>query len=50
MPFPAKVLRFRPGRDFLNFNPHLHVIVSDGCFLNGGDFHMVPGFVLENLE
>lgn len=36
--------------DFLSFNPHLHAIVSDSCFLNGGDFHMAPGFVLENLE
>ena len=26
--------------DFLNFNPHLHAIVSDGCFSKDGDFHM----------
>ena len=36
--------------DFLNFNPHLHAIVSDGCFLDDGDFHMAPGFMLEDLE
>ncbi len=36
--------------DFLNFNPHLHAIVSDGCFFKGSDFHMAPGFILEDLE
>jgi hypothetical protein len=42
--------------DFLNFNPHLHAIVSDGCFLDDGGFHMVPGFtrdlqvIWEDLE
>ena len=35
---------------FLNFNPHLHAIVSDGCFSKNGDFHMDPGFMLEDLE
>ena len=34
----------------LNFNPHLHAIVSDGCFSKDGDFHMAPGFMLEDLE
>lgn len=36
--------------DFLNFNPHLHAIVSAGCFSKNGDFHMAPGFILEDLE
>ena len=42
--------------DFLNFNPLLHAIVSDGCFLDDGYFHMAPGFtcdlqvMLEDLE
>ncbi len=35
---------------FLNFNPHLHAIVSDGCFPDDDDFHMAPGFFLEDLE
>jgi putative transposase len=35
--------------NFLNFNPHLHAIVSDGCFQGGCDFHMAPGFMLEDL-
>ncbi len=36
--------------DFLNFNPHLHAIVADGCFLSDGNFRMAPGFTAENLE
>ncbi|MDD4627703.1 MAG: transposase [Syntrophomonas sp.] len=24
--------------DFLNFNPHLHIIASDGCFATDGGF------------
>ncbi len=35
--------------DFLNFNPHLHAIVSDGCFLDSGDFHMAPEVMLEEI-
>ncbi|MCP4117416.1 MAG: hypothetical protein GY737_18885 [Desulfobacteraceae bacterium] len=29
--------------DFQNFNPHLHAIVSDGCFLDDGGFKRAPG-------
>jgi hypothetical protein len=36
--------------DFLNFNPHLHAIVSDGCFLSDDTFQMAPGFIAEDLE
>jgi hypothetical protein len=36
--------------DLQNFNPHLHAIVSDGCFLDDGSFKMAPGFMLEDLE
>lgn len=36
--------------DFLNFNPHLHALLSNRCFLNAGDFHMAPEFMPEDLE
>lgn len=36
--------------DFQNFNPHLHAIVSDGCFLEDGSFPTAPLYMLENLE
>ena len=38
------------GRPNTHYNPHLHAIVSDGCFSKDGDFHMAPGFILEDLE
>ncbi|WP_022664040.1 transposase [Desulfospira joergensenii] len=36
--------------DFLNFNPHLHAIVSDGCFLKDDSFQTASVFILEDLE
>ena len=30
--------------DFLNHNPHLHAIVSDGCFLKDGSFQTASIF------
>ncbi len=36
--------------DFLNFNPHPHAIVSDGCFHDDDSFKTVPGFIREDLE
>jgi len=47
---PGASIAVQTYGDFLNFNPHLHAIVSDGCFLDAGDFHMAPGFMLEYLE
>jgi hypothetical protein len=36
--------------DFLNYHPHLHAIVSDGCFRSDGSFQTVPDFDQEDLE
>ncbi|WP_232367210.1 transposase [Desulfocicer vacuolatum] len=47
---PGSSIAVQAYGDFLNFNPHLHAIVSDGCFFKDGDFQMVPGFMLEDLE
>jgi len=35
---PAAVIAVQTFVDFLNFNPHLHIIAADGCFDNSGDF------------
>ena len=35
---PAAVITVQTFVDFLNFNPHLHIITADGCFDNSGDF------------
>jgi hypothetical protein len=32
------------------FNPHLHAITTDGCFLDDGSFKTASGFMLEDLE
>lgn len=50
MLFPVPVLLCRLTVIFLNFNPHLHAIVSDGCFLKDGSFQTAPVFMLEDLE
>jgi len=40
--------------DFLGFNPHLHVLDSDGCFYGDGPakagFRVSPSFELKDLE
>jgi len=36
--------------DFLGFNPHLHVLCSDGCFYGDGMFRVSPRFETRQLE
>jgi hypothetical protein len=36
--------------DFLNFNPHMHAIVTDGCFFDGGRFQMAPWITAQDLR
>jgi len=36
--------------DFLGFNPHTHVLISDGCFYGEGHFKVAPKFYLKDLE
>jgi hypothetical protein len=47
---PGASIAVQTYGDLLNFNPHLHAITTDGCFLDDGSFKTVPGFVLEDLE
>jgi hypothetical protein len=37
-PEPGAVIAVQTFRDFLNFNPHLHIIATDGCFARNGEF------------
>mgnify|MGYP001008438018 CR=1 FL=1 len=37
-PKPGAVIAVQTFGDFLNFNPHLHIIASDGCFATDGGF------------
>jgi len=37
-PIPGCVTAIQTFGEFLNFNPHLHVIATDGCFYGDGEF------------
>ncbi|SNT25509.1 Putative transposase, partial [Anaerovirgula multivorans] len=37
-PIPGAVIAVQTFGEFLNFNPHLHIIASDGCFYNNSEF------------
>jgi len=47
---PGASIAVQTYGDFLNFNPRLHAIVSDGCFLKDGSFQTASVFMLEDLE
>ena len=36
--------------DFLGFNPHCHIMVTDGCFYAKGMFRVAPPLELKKLE
>jgi hypothetical protein len=36
--------------DYQNFNPHLHVIATDGCFYDSGGFAVGPEPQSSDLE
>ena len=33
-----------------NFHPHLHCLVTDGCFMTNGWFHALPEIDVKKLE
>ena len=39
---PGASIAVQTYGDFLNFNPHLHAIVSDSCFLKDGSVQAAP--------
>lgn len=47
---PEAIIAIQSFGDFLGFNPHLHVLVSDGCFYGQGMFRVAPLFELKHLE
>jgi hypothetical protein len=44
------VIAIQSFGDFLAFNPHLHVLCSDGCFYGQGMFRVAPRFETKQLE
>ena len=57
-PIPGAVIAIQTFGDFLGFNPHCHVLVTDGCFLRQaqdsvygrGMFRVAPPLDLKKLE
>jgi len=39
---PGAVIAIQSFGDFLGFNPHLHVLASDGCFYGNGNVFCGP--------
>jgi hypothetical protein len=39
---PGAVVAIQSFGDFLGFHPHLHILVSDGCFHANGIFSVSP--------
>ncbi len=48
---PAAAACIQTFGDFLGFNPHLHILASDGCFGEDGMFYASPVKInVEELE
>lgn len=47
---PRAVITLQSFGDFLGFNPHLHVLILDGCFYGDGMFRVAPRFEAKDLE
>ena len=47
---PGAVIAIQLFGDFLGFNPHLHVLCTDGCFYGDGIFRVAPRFGIKELE
>jgi hypothetical protein len=49
-PTPGAVFALQTFGDFLGFNPHCHVLVTDGCFYGKGMFRVAPSLEMKKLE
>lgn len=47
---PGAVVAIQTFGDFLGFHPHLHILVSDGCFHANGMFSVSPSVNTKALE
>ncbi len=47
---PGSVIALQSFGDFLGFNPHAHVLCTDGCFYGEGMFRVAPRFETKQLE
>ena len=50
-PLPGAVIAVQTFGDFLGFNPHTHILLTDGCFYGTrGMFRVAPPLELKKLE
>jgi ribosomal protein S27E len=50
-PIPGASIAIQTFGDFLGFNPHCHILVTDGCFYGDrGMFRLAPPLELKKLE
>jgi hypothetical protein len=50
-PIPGASIAIQTFGDFLGFNPHCHILVTDGCFYgDNGMFRVAPPLELKKLE
>jgi len=47
---PGAVIAIQTFGDFLGFNPHCHILCTDGCFYGNGMFRVAPDFNTDELE
>jgi hypothetical protein len=47
---PGAVIAIQTFGDFLGFNPHCHILCTDGCFDGKGLFRVAPRFNAEDLK
>ena len=47
---PKAKLSIQTFGDLVNFHPHLHCLVTDGCFTPNGWFHVLPEIDVKKLE
>ena len=47
---PGAVIAIQTFGDLLGFNPHCHILITDGCFYGKGMFRVAPLLELKKLE
>jgi hypothetical protein len=47
---PGAAVAIQSFGDFLGFNPHCHILSTDGCFYGNGMFRVAPSFETKDLE
>jgi hypothetical protein len=47
---PGAVIAIQTFGDFLGYNPHCHILCTDGAFYGKGMFRVAPGIIPKDLE